>query len=399
LAAGAAVGKLLQGLSGGIQDMQKNMVANKLMNTEDAPRAALVSAPGGGGDGGPQPAAGDTSDGVDPSADLSTDLPEDVSTAAPSVQVPPDTINNPGIANQQTVPGTGGTYSGANTDDTLSSGVAAARLNAPAPASRISAADWSKQNPGVSVLGTPKHTGGTDEMALQKEMLAMRLSKSGEARANAEEARAVAKEADPIAKAQKLLELRKTQAEIDKANRPEKPDKNAPPENVDSEPVRDTDQLGNYVNTQYGNGVYEGLVKAASSSSNSDSDLAQVPSEPDTKDAQGRVVAGAPRQLFQSNPDGSPKYNSDGTRAINPGAYVTIPMSEANALTGEPKKSVNMPLKEARTLFGRLTCNGSRMGCRLSGCQAKSRMWEAPRINRSSPTTIWKSFLVSQALG
>ena len=70
---GQQVGKLLGGLSEAIKGAQKDALANKLMNTEDAPRAALV-----------MPVVRDRSsarrpDCGDPNADLSTDLPSDVS--------------------------------------------------------------------------------------------------------------------------------------------------------------------------------------------------------------------------------------------------------------------------------------------------------------------------------
>ena len=44
IAVGQQVGKLLGGLSEAIKGAQKDALANKLMNTQDAPRAALVSA-------------------------------------------------------------------------------------------------------------------------------------------------------------------------------------------------------------------------------------------------------------------------------------------------------------------------------------------------------------------
>ena len=63
LAAGENIGKLLGGLGTAIKGAQKDAIANRLMNTEDAPRAALVSPGDTSGPapqpGGPQPAAGD----------------------------------------------------------------------------------------------------------------------------------------------------------------------------------------------------------------------------------------------------------------------------------------------------------------------------------------------------
>ena len=72
LQVGQTIGKLLGGLGDAIKGYQKDQLANKLMNTMDAPRAGLVSS------GGPQPSQQGT-DSSDPNADLSTDLPSDVS--------------------------------------------------------------------------------------------------------------------------------------------------------------------------------------------------------------------------------------------------------------------------------------------------------------------------------
>ena len=220
LQAGETIGKLLGNLGTAIKGAQKDALANKLMNTEDAPRAALVS-PGNSSGGGPQPggpqpaASGDPTDSDllkamaadnlskpgGTSQDLGT-LP-DPSNPQPGLGVNMDT-NNPqpsmGI-NADTMPPSDYTPTAAD-DASFQQAMAAARVGngptvgsitptAPAPVP-AAAAPAPRQNviaPGVPTAGTRPHTGGVQEMELQKEMLAMQLQKSSAARQAAADAR------------------------------------------------------------------------------------------------------------------------------------------------------------------------------------------------------------------
>ncbi len=96
---GSQIGKGLSGLAGAIQDARQNAVANQLMNTQNPPRAALVSpgySPGG--------------DTTDPNADLSTDLPQDVSPVIGGTDTGDMTPNviPAGVPTYGTAPATGG---------------------------------------------------------------------------------------------------------------------------------------------------------------------------------------------------------------------------------------------------------------------------------------------------
>ncbi len=304
IAAGEAVGKLLGGLGTAIQGAQKDAVANRLMNTMDAPRAALVSTPGGPQPGGPQPSQG--VDSGDPNADLSTDLPEDVSqtiggnapilnqaiaaqqlsnpgTVDPnadlstdlpdivsptqSVQVPPDTFTNPATGDIQPVSGTGGTYSGTGIDPTLASNVAAARLSSvPAPAQPGLA-------PGVSTAGTAPHTGGVAEMDLMQKMQQMQAAKASAGTAQQE---AALRLADMKAKAAGTGQYSMTAA-IQRANlaaaqakvlQPKtaktstKPDPNAPDVDLTQSPVANQAQLVKAYESIHGTGSFAQAMNA-----------------------------------------------------------------------------------------------------------------------------------------
>lgn len=317
IAAGEAAGKLLGGLGTAIQGAQKNALANKLMNTQDAPRAALVNAPGSGGDsGGPQPGPPDQGNTVDPGADLSTDLPEDVSSQL-STTTPTQTYTNPATGNieplQGQTPPT--TYSGTNTDPLVASNVAAARLSTPsstATPNRISATDWSKQNPNVSIFGTQQHTGGVQEMELQKEMLAMQMQKAQLARANAPAA-----PPDPLDQALKRVRLAQAQQNLQnpKGNKPAavKPE-DMPITNLDSEPVNNQAQLNKHVDTIYGKGTSGNLA----------STIMEPPTIDDPKNPGTQIP----------NPN-APQVSADGQT-------VTV---------GPKNKRVTMPIKTAQTLI------------------------------------------------
>ena len=146
---GQEIGKLISGVAGAVKSSQADAAANKLMNTENAPRAALVDPGSSPAPGGPQPASSDGT--IDPNADLSTDLPDIVSPTQ-SVQVPPDTFTNPSTGDVQTVAGTGGTYSGTGTDPTLAANAGAANAATALQKNVIPA--------GVSTAGTQPFSGG-----------------------------------------------------------------------------------------------------------------------------------------------------------------------------------------------------------------------------------------------
>jgi hypothetical protein len=277
------------------------------------------------------------------------------------------TFTNPATGNVEPL-------QGQDTSDTdLASAMTASRLSSGSNAPTVGSLPAAPSGPtttrvanvipaGVSTAGTRPHTGGTDEMQLQKEMLAMQLQKAQGQRAAAEEAD---KEAErqgtgrfALDAAKKRLEMAKLQAEVNKANQPAKPDKNAPLENLDSEPVGDTKRLGDYVDKQYGNGTYDSLVSAAAGSSSGD-DLAVAPTDPNApveKNPDGSIKTTTP-SIFQSNPDGTPKYNADGTRAIVPGVSVPIQVSK--------DKIVNMPIAEAQTYVRQTNVTRARNGLPL----------------------------------
>jgi hypothetical protein len=264
---GSAFGKDLQGLGAalakGIQEQRQNQIANQLMNTEDAPRAALVS-PGGqtvATGGGPQPDGGDT---VDPNADLSTDLPEDVSSVI-STRAAAPTYTNPSTGNVESIQGPGyddQTISGTNTSQLLSDNIAQTRA-----ANSLSTKFVPNTiAPGVSTAGTAPHTGGVQELDLRKEMLAQRLAQA-KATADAADRQAEASGTGRYAleAAQKRATLEKTQMEIAAGkNKPAKEEKNPPAVNIGSEPVTDQNQLSKHFDGIYGNGTFSDVMSSLS---------------------------------------------------------------------------------------------------------------------------------------
>ena len=352
IAAGEAVGKLLGGLGTAIQGAQKNAIANKLMNTEDAPRAALVSTPGGPQPGGPQPSQG--VDSGDPDADLSTDLPEnvsqsiggnapilnqaiaaqqlsgspgtvdpnaDLSTDLPDIVSPTQSVQVPaspslGI-NTDTPAST--TYSGTATDPTLASNVAAARLSS-VPASAQPAIA-----PGVSTAGTRPHTGGVQELDLMKEMQAMQQAKATAALASQKNQMDLAdrqaeasgtgryamdaaiKRAQLAAAQNKVLNPAATKAST-------KPDPNAPDVDLTQSPVANQAQLVKAFESIHGTGSF--LLQAM----NAFNEPAQVPD------------SNNPGQMM-ANPKCSGDYTAN-TVSFGPAAKRTnLPISEAQTFT------------------------------------------------------------------
>lgn len=135
---GKGLGGLAQAIKGAQDSARQDALANRLMNTQDAPRAALVS-PGSAGT-------------VDPNADLSTDLPEDVSSAisTPNTPLDPGTYSNPATGNIEPLQG----------GDQGDQGVI-----------RGTATDYTPNviPPGVSTAGTSPITGGVAEMKMRQE--------------------------------------------------------------------------------------------------------------------------------------------------------------------------------------------------------------------------------------
>lgn len=262
--AGQEVGKLLGGLAGAIKGAQKDALANKLMTQE-----SIGDQPGAGvtqdlGKLPPDGSGGDSSGGATTTQDLGT-APID------------PTFTNPATGDVQPLQQDQGA-----SDDELKRAMVAAQLqsstaaptvgNAPTtPAAQTPSApsggDFSLNPSDYSAGGTAFgdkgssagtvggliHTGGTQEMDLQKEMLAMRLQKQG---AQERVAAAQAKAADDAAKASgtgqyavaaaiKRAQLAKAQADLQK---------NPPAVNIASEPVIDINQLNNHIDGIYGKG-------------------------------------------------------------------------------------------------------------------------------------------------
>ena len=354
IAAGEAVGKLLGNLGTAIRGAQKDALANKLMNTVDAPRAALVNS------GGPQPSQSQGVDSGDPDADLSTDLPQDVSqsiggsapilnqavaaqrlsdpgTVDPNADLStdlPENVSSTQSVQVQASPSGAGinmdtpastAYSGTATDPTIASNVAAARLSSLQPTARPLLA------PGVSTAGTRPHTGGVQELDLMKEMQAMQQAKATAALAAQKNALDMAdRQAEASGTGRYAMDAAIKRAQLAAAqnralhpagNKPVDLEKNPPPAtNLDSEPVLNQTQLVKH----YGKNVVEDMTDALS-----------IP--PTIKDAQGNDIPNpeAPATVGDSLQYGPAK--KDGTGRNN------IPLSDAAILT----KQLNSIRKKA----------------------------------------------------
>ena len=290
LQVGQTIGKLLGGLGDAIKGYQKDQLANKLMNTMDAPRAGLVSS------GGPQPSQQGT-DSSDPNADLSTDLPSDVSqtiggsapvlnqavaaqqlsggspgtvdpnadlsTDLPDIVSPTQSVQVPASPSLGINPDTPAStaYSGTGTDPTLASNVAAAQLS--------SASAQPALAPGVSTAGTAPHTGGVAEMELMQKMQQMQAAKASAGTAQQE---AALKLADMKAKAtgtgqyamNAAIQRAKLLASQTKATAQPKTavDKTSLATNMDTEPVEDQSQLVRTYDSTHGKGAFDDTVSA-----------------------------------------------------------------------------------------------------------------------------------------
>jgi hypothetical protein len=325
MAVGQDIGKLLGGLAGAIKGAQKDAIANKLMTDESI---------------GEQPGAGVTQDlgklppdGSDASS--SSGAPIDLGTA------PGQTFTNPSTGDVQTVQQIPGEdvnqlrqamvasqlqSSSAPTTSTLSDDdLRRAMAGGPQPAasraaSGLGGSDFSLNPSDYSAGGTAFgdkgssagtvggliHTGGTQELDLQKEILAMRLAKQKAAADAADDAAKAAGTGryaleNPIRRAQ----LENIQSEIAaRKNKPVKEEKNPPAANIASEPVIDQNQLNKHIDGIYGNGVASKLASSINES--------------------------------PTLPDGTPNLNFPVVTADS----VSVPIG--------PNKTISMPLAEAQ---------------------------------------------------
>jgi hypothetical protein len=270
---GQEVGKLLGGLAGAIKGAQKDAIANRLMDQQ-----AISEQPGAGQtqDLGTLPGDGGSTN-VDASQSPTRNLPtQDLG------QLPADqTFTNPATGNIEPLQGQ------SDPDADLAQAVAAARLGsgptvgsaAPAPSTppvttttthaappstggdfTLNPSDYSG---GGQKVGSLVHTGGVQELDLQKEILAQQMQKQELASSKARAADLFAEQQGTgryaLEAAQKRATLAHTQAEV--AALKSKPgDKNPPAVNIDSEPVIDQNQLNNHINKIYGNGAAEGIA-------------------------------------------------------------------------------------------------------------------------------------------
>ena len=304
LQAGEGIGKALSGLADAIKSSQANAAANKLMNTENAPRAALVN-PGGTyvpDPGGPQPASGD---GGDPDPDPY------------AIDTPPSTFVNPATGNVEPVQGTGGQQI-VFPDPTVATNAGAAKTaasltnNAPysvTPQPGTHFVPNAPVSPNVSTAGTKPFTGGVEGMKVQQEFQKSQL----------EQQAAQAKAADELAKrsgtgqyateaALQRVKLQQAQSDLLQSQTPKpaapKVEKNPPAVNIGSEPVVDQNQLNNHIDGIYGKGTANSMASSIN--------------EPQT------LADGS------KNP-AAPVYNADGSVTIltGPNKKVTIPLAEA----------------------------------------------------------------------
>ena len=357
IAAGEAVGKLLGGLGTAIKGAQQDALANQLMNTQNAPRAALVNS------GGPQPSQQDGTDSGDPDADLSTDLPENVSQAAggsapvlnqavaaqrlsspgtvdpnadlstdlPDIVSPTQSVQvpaSPSLGINAAIPAST-TYSGTGTDPTLASNVAAAQLSSPQPSAQPTGTTVA---PGVSTAGTKPYSGGVAGLSVLEKVQQMQAAKDS---AGTTQQEAALRIADMKAKATgtgqyslnaaiQRAQLAAAQAKALAAGQPKtaKVDKNAPPTNFTGEPVTDDSQLNNFVDKQYGSGTSTAI-----------SNLVSDGSGPDAAAVKG--------------PDGKPVIDPlTGQPKIASNLSVPLSKNQSGAVT----KSANVSLQDLQTI-------------------------------------------------
>ena len=113
--------------------------------------------------------------------------------------------------------------------------------------------------PGVSTAGTRPHTGGMQELELQKEMLAMQMQKAQLAKANAPPPAP-----DPTTVALKQVQLAQARKNLLKPDAVSKTavDKTSLANNMDTEPVEDQAQLVRTYESTHGKGSFDDTVSA-----------------------------------------------------------------------------------------------------------------------------------------
>jgi hypothetical protein len=322
LQVGAEVGKLLGGLAGAIKGAQKDAIANRLMDEQSL--AGQQGAPGVAQDLGTLPSDdGSTSAATD---NAQTPTTQDLGTlpqrnAAPSLGINPD------------IAATSTDTSDAVGDTDLAQAIAAAKLGggptvgsaAPptsttttqaAPLSSsgdftLNASDYAGAGP--KALGSTIHTGGVQELDLQKEILAQQMQKQEMASSKARAADLLAEQQGTgrfaIDAATKRAQLANIQSEMRaRDTKPKAGEKNPPAVNVDSEPVIDQNQLNGHINKIYGPNAAEGMASTLNEP--------QTMVDPDTK-------------MTVPNPNAP----------VVTGTTVTV---------GPKNKRVTMPLEEAK---------------------------------------------------
>ena len=280
---GQQVGKLLGGLSEAIKSSQKDALANKLMDQQ-----SISQQPGAGQtqDLGTLPSDGSAAQ-QDPDPDPGTDLNQEAAASSLQSQQPSDFTLNP--------------------QDYSSGG-------------------------GNGSVGSMIHTGGVQEMNLQKEALAEQMKQTQFANAQADaQAKASGTGQYAMEAAIKRAQLAKTQADLAKATAPKpvKEEKNPPAVNIGSEPVIDQNQLNRHIDGIYGNG-------AAANMASSLNEPAQVP-DPTNPNA---TVA---------NPN-APVMSPDGkTVTVGPAnKRITLPVAEAATYT---KQANALRIKQGMPAF------------------------------------------------
>ena len=306
---GQQVGKLLGGLSEAIKSSQRDALANKMMNDQ-----SIASQPGAGKTqdlgtlpGGPQPNAGG---GATPDPD-----PDPIQTNQPGASVNPDF--QPDFAFQD-MPDTS-LNSAANQQK------AATSLQAQPSATAAGGGGDFTLNPsdysgGGKTVGSTVHTGGVQEMEMQKQMLALQMQKANMANS---QATAQQKIADAQAKSngtgQYAVQAAIQRAQLAKAQQALQPKplvvkpEDMPITSIDSEPVNNQAQLNKHVDKIWGTG--------------SSGNIARTIMEPPTID--------------------DPK--NPGTQIPNPNA----PQLSADGKTvtvGPKNKRITMPIQTAQTL-------------------------------------------------
>jgi len=302
---GQEVGKMLGGLSAAIKSSQKDALANKMMTDAD-----IASQPGAGQTqdlgtlpGGPQPNAADGSAPIAPDPD-----PDPIQTNQPGASVNPDFQPEYTFQDMPDLSGAVAQQKAATSLQTQPAGGGDFTLNP---------SDYS--GPGKTVGGVT-HTGGVQEMELQKEMLSLQGTRASQ---QAAQTAAALKIADAQAKASgtgqyalnaalqraKLAQAQKTLQPKPAVVKPE----DMPVANLDSEPVDNQGQLNKHVDSLYGKGAASGIA----------STIMEDPMIDDPK-----------------NP---------GTQIPNPNAPVIS--SDGKSITVGPKnKRITMPLPLAQTL-------------------------------------------------